>query len=237
MVAPKLDPSRLGVCKCCFLSSLPTQTTSKAFDKVLFLWFYDLSFPLPLASPVHNLRFCRLQAAGWISAQLATWYSEQRQAGHKPSEVNLIQHQMFGSNKKPVIKTKGHETIWLFRFFAQRFLPEHAASLAQGRQLLACAAKLYEWSEFLDKQPDCPSRCACGYLETLCIQHLVLLKPAGIKAMPKHHLFWHMTERTRRGHSNRMALTGKRWSWDSTVQQWLIIRIVVVIAEPSLSHR
>eukprot|EP00959_Pyramimonas_sp_CCMP1952_P021766 458230-Pyramimonas_sp.AAC.1 len=146
-----------------------------------------------------RLSFCcdhRRQAAGWISAQLARWYGAQKKLGHRPSEVGNLQYQMFGSQAKPAVKTKAHETKWLFKFFVDEFLPRHAVHLRKGRELLTTASYLFQWDTFLDRQPDVLDEGACASLQELSLMHLVSLEAADVARKPKHHLFLHMTERT-----------------------------------------
>ena len=143
------------------------------------------------------VRFSLPQAAACITARLSRWYAQQRQLGHHPSEVGHLQAAMFGTKKKPYVKTKAHETIWLFRFFVERFLPEECGSLEKGVELLKCARYLHQWNTYLDGQPDTLTRESCDRLEELYMLHVIELEPAGVKPKPKHHLCWHMTERSR----------------------------------------
>ena len=153
-----------------------------------------------------DLRLAR-QAAAFLTSKLHTWYEQQRRLGHRPSEVEYLTATMFGTKKKPVTKLKGAETEWLFRFVTSCFLPDRCHDLRRGAELRMCAETLLEYVDFLAAQPDVPGGDACNHLERLCLKHLVQCEPSELKYRPKHHLFWHMTQRTCRDSGKRAGVS------------------------------
>ena len=132
-----------------------------------------------------------------LNAELDRWYQSERNQGGHPNQVEAITANMFGKPAVHAIKTKAGETMDLFRWCISSLLPAYDGRLLRGTRLRSCAEALAEWNAELGRQPNCPPPEGCERLKRLALLHLTQLRRAGIPVKPKHHLFWHLTLRTR----------------------------------------
>ena len=132
-----------------------------------------------------------------LNAELTNWYQSERDQGRKPSEVEFITPSMFGKPTVHIVKMKAGETMDLFRWCTSSLLPTYYDRISKGAQLRACAEPLQEWTLELARQPDRVPHEACERLTKMALLHLTLLRDAGVQVKPKHHLFWHLNNRTR----------------------------------------
>eukprot|EP00959_Pyramimonas_sp_CCMP1952_P350607 7345827-Pyramimonas_sp.AAC.1 len=80
-----------------------------------------------------------------MNTKLSAWYASERLQGHVPSEIDMFNVKMLGSEDKPVLKTKAAEAVSLFRFVALRLLPDWHEYIEHGKALLECARPLMQW--------------------------------------------------------------------------------------------
>ena len=133
---------------------------------------------------------------GCLNVQLNEWYTLEKRRGRHPNEVQYLTPQMFGTPTAHTIKSKGAETVGLFRWCVESLLPQFSHRLDRGAALRSCSETLLTWYTEYDAMPDCPSGPECERCEHLALLHLIRLRRAGIHRKPKHHLFWHMCSRT-----------------------------------------
>ena len=131
-----------------------------------------------------------------MNAILQRWYDSERSLGHEPDEIDNFSSKILGSEDAPALKLRGGESATMFKFVVKCFLPQFQDDIKNGRQLMACAQPLLHWVEFLGEQPDLVPPEACDFLIELALKHIILLPLAGIPYKPKHHAFYHLTERS-----------------------------------------
>eukprot|EP00959_Pyramimonas_sp_CCMP1952_P446282 9343909-Pyramimonas_sp.AAC.1 len=62
-------------------------------------------------------------AAERLRSEMGQWFSAQRLLGHQPPFLDAFTLSMFGSADKPTVKTKGHESKWIFKWCVEDALP------------------------------------------------------------------------------------------------------------------
>ena len=103
---------------------------------------------------------------------------------------------MMGRRRTPAIKTKAVETACVFPF-AMELCRRHADHIQSADALHAAGEALRDYLGLLRSSPAQVPLATCQRLLDLCIRHLVLIGVAGVPFAPNHHIWCHLTVRTR----------------------------------------
>ena len=147
-------------------------------------------------------------------------------------QINHLSMSMISSLERPTLKTKAAETGVLMRF-CHAFCKDNEGRFELAGILAAAGQCLVDYVDIMKASPFKVPMRECRKLLFHCLRFLTLMQQAGIKDMPKGHLFVHVTKNIPRmgnpkGYScfwdeglnlvlSNMASAAHRANWHSSI--------------------